>query len=159
MNAFLKLSLAAAALMVGASTFYYFGFFLPQIQKQKMAEEVSTKRWELERQCSKDAETNFRGSSFSDANVSAGYDSHFNHRLNKCFMLVTKQTSQGKTMFTHKILVDVNAGTQSALVEYGKAVPWGTAEYQVKPFVCTMLENHCQTDEEFDAFVKPFIEE
>jgi hypothetical protein len=158
MDRMIKASLAIGILLVGISAFYYFIFALPAIQKQRLDAQATTAKWEKEQQCSKSAADFFNGSTLSESNVSAGYDNHFNHKLNKCFIFVKKTSSQGGSLFLYKILMDVNGGTSSALGEYDKEVRTGVADYMVKPFVCRMLDKYCKTDEEFDAFVKSYME-
>jgi len=158
MDRMIKASLAIGILLVGISAFYYLIFALPAIQKQRLDAQATAARWEQEQQCSKSAADFFNGSTLSDSNVSAGYDSHFNHKLNKCFILVKKTSSLGGSLFLYKVLMDINGGTSSALGEYNKEVPAGVAEYMVKPFVCSMRDKYCRTDEEFSAFVKSYME-
>jgi hypothetical protein len=159
MDKMIKASLAIGIMLVGISAFYYFIFALPAIQKQRLEAQATAAKWEKEQQCSKRATDFFNGGTLSDSNVSAGYDNnHFNHKLNKCFILVKKTSSQGGSLFLYRALMDVNGGTSSALGEYDKEVPAGVAEYMVKPFVCRMLDKYCKTDEEFDAFVKSYME-
>jgi hypothetical protein len=158
MDRMIKAGLAIGILLVGISAFYYFIFALPRIQRQRIDGQAQAARWEREQQCSRSAADFFNGSTWPNSNVSAGYDNHFNHRLNKCFIFVKTANSQGGSLFLYRVLMDVNAGTNSALGEYDKEVPAGVAEYMVKPFVCRMLDKYCKTDEEFDAFVKSYME-
>jgi hypothetical protein len=159
MDKIIKASLAIGILLVGISASYYFILVLPAIQKQRTDAQVTATKWEQEQQCAKSAADFFNGSNWTQSNVSSGYDNHFDHKLNKCFILVKTWSSQGGSFFFGRLLMDVNGGTQSALATYSKQVPSGVAEYMVKPFVCTMLDRYCHTDEEFDAFVKPYMEQ
>lgn len=158
MDRMIKTSLAVGILLVGISAFYYFIVALPAIQRQRLDAQAQAAKWEEERQCSKIAADFFNGSTWADSNVSAGYDNHFNRKLNKCFILVKTSRSLAGSLFLYRALMDVNGGTNSALGEYDKEVPAGVAEYMVKPFVCRMLDKYCKTDEEFDAFVKSYME-
>jgi len=159
MDRIFKASLAIGILLVGMSLSYYFIFFLPAIQKQRLDAQVTATKWEQEQQCAKSAADFFNGSSWTQSNVSAGYDNHFNHKLNKCFILVNATSSQGSSLLFYRVLMDVNGGTQSALATYDKQVPVGVADYMVKPFVCDMLDKYCNSEEEFNAFVKPYMEQ
>ena len=126
----------------------------PAIQKERLAEQVNAAIWEHGLQCSSKAEHFFDENKFSDSG-SASYENHFNSRLNRCFILVTVNTFVGAGFFHYKVLMDViDAKT---VAEYDKKVSPAT-EYPVKPFVCDILDKYCQTDEEFDAFVKSYME-
>ena len=152
-----KLSLAVGVLLVGISSCYYFMFALPKIQNQRLAMQVNAAKWEREQQCSTRAEHFFNGSSWSEKNTGAWYENHFNSRLNRCYILVNSRTSQGNSVFLYRVLMDVNDGKDIA--RYSKEVPYGKADYEGKPFVCALLEKFCQTDEDFDAFVKSYMED
>ncbi len=152
-----KLSLALGVLLLGISSCYYFMFALPKIQNQRLAAQVNAAKWEREQQCSTRAKHFFDESSWSEKNSGASYENHFNNRLNRCFILVKSSTSQGNSRFLYRVLMDVNDGKEIA--QYHKQVPYGQAEYAGKPFVCAILEKFCQTDEEFDAFVKSYMED
>ena len=158
MDKMIKASLAIGILLFGISAFYYFIFALPAIQRQRLDAQVKSAKWQQERQCSKSAADFYNGSTWADSNVSAGYDNHFNPKLDKCFILVKTANSLGGSLFLYRVLMNVNGGTNSALGEYDKEVPKGVADYMVKPFVCRMLDKNCQTDEEFDSFVKSYME-
>ena len=159
MDRIVKASLAIGILLVGISASYYFIFGLPAIEKQRLDAQVKATKWEQERQCAKSSADFFNGSNWTQSNVSAGYDNHFNHKLNKCFILVNTTTSQGSSLSFYRVLMDVNGGTQSALATYGKQVPSGVADYMVKALICDMLDKYCNSEEEFNAFVKPYMEQ
>jgi hypothetical protein len=158
MDRIVKVSLSVGILLVGISASYYFIFALPAIQKQRLAAQVMQTMLEQDQQCSKGAKEFFDANGFAN-NKSAladEYENHFNKRLNKCFVLVRINTLPGNALFLHRALFDVYDG--KTIAEYDKRVPIGTAEYEVKPFSCSMLDKNCQTDEEFDAFVKTYME-
>jgi len=157
----IKPSIAIGILLIGSSAAYYFIFALPQIQKARLDAQLRVTLWDQEQQCSKRAEAIFNESNWGGPEVfSSGYENHFNQKLNKCFMLVTVNSNGlDGSLFFSKTLFDVNAGTQSSLGHWNKQVPRGVADYSVKPFACGMLDEYCQTDEEFDAFVKTYMEQ
>jgi hypothetical protein len=159
MDRIIKASIAIGILLVGMSASYYFVVALPSIQRQRLDQEATATKWEQEQQCARSAAKFYNESTWSQSNVSGGFDNHFNHKLNKCFILVSTTTSQGNNLFFYRVLMDVNGGTQSALASYDKQVPSGVADYMVKPFMCDMLDKFCKSEEEFNAFVKPYMEQ
>ena len=156
MSSVFKCCIAVGVLLLGISATYYFAYALPQIQKQKLAVQLAAGNWERELQCSKRAEELFNASSWSEKNSGASYENHFNHRLDKCFILVKSMNSVGSTRNFSKTLLDVNDGKDLAL--WNKQVPSGVGDYAIKPDLCDILDKQCQTDEEFDAFVKFCLE-
>ena len=72
------------------------------------------------------------------------YESHYNKRLNKCFMLVTYSKSQLKSLKE----ISENKMYGSLLVKQNS-----------KTLICNVLENKCKTEKEWDALVKPYMEE
>ena len=157
MDKILKVSVAVGVLLLGISASYYFIYALPKIQRERLAVQVTTARLEREQQCSKRAEQFFNASAWSEKNSGAWYENHFNHKTNKCVILVRSTNSAGTGIFLYKTLMDVNDG--KGLASWGKQIPPNKADYEVKPFVCDMLDKYCKTDEEFDAFVKPYMED
>ena len=156
----IKPTIAIGILLIASSAAYYLIFALPQIQKERFDAQIRATLWDHEQQCSKRAEAIFQGTNWGGSGVfSSGYENHFNRKLNKCFMLVRVNSNGGGSLFFYKALFDVNAGTSSSRAEFDKQVPSGVADYTVKPFVCKMLDKYCQTDEEFDAFVKTYMEQ
>ena len=151
-----KLSLAVGVLLVGISSCYYFMFALPRIQNQRLAVELNSAKWEREQQCSARAEHFFNESSWSEKNSGAWYENHFNHKMNKCLILVQSNSSMGTSLLRDKTLLDVNDG--KALALWGKTVSLGVHDSMVKPILCKLLDKDCQTDEEFDAFVKSYMD-
>lgn len=152
-----KLSMAVGVLLLGISSCYYFVFALPKLQNQRLVAQVSATNWDHERQCSAAAEHFFNESGWSDKNSGAWYENHFNRRLNRCFILVRSNISEGQNLVQSTALMDVNDG--ESIGQYGKNIPFGKADYAVKPFTCDVLDKYCQTTEEFDAFVKPYMED
>lgn len=152
MDRMIKASAAIGILLVGISASYYFLFVLPAIQRQRLATEVAQKILEEDQKCAKGAKEYFK-----DGSWTGGYENHFNRRLNRCYIYVRSTQSQANSVFLYRLLADVNEGT--TIAEYDKQVTTGTADYLVKPFVCSMLKEYCHSDEEFDAFVKTYMEQ
>lgn len=84
----------------------------------------------------------------------AHYQSHFNPRLNKCFMLLEVTTRGGGTMFYDNVLLD--AYEQREYAEYQgdpfKSLPMGC---QLMPL--SGDERHCASRHEYDAFVAEYM--
>jgi hypothetical protein len=155
----LKLSISIAVLLLGVSAAYYFLFALPKIQAQRLAEQTAAGLWEREQQCSSRAEHFFTESKLSegDSREGAWYENHFSHHLNKCVILMKHNTFETDRVLYYQVLMDVNDG--KTIAEYDKEVKHGQADYAVKPFVCRMLEKYCESDDEYDAFVKRYMED
>jgi hypothetical protein len=157
MDRIIKASVAIGILLIGISACYYFIFFLPGIQRQRLAEQVARTILEQDQKCSKGAKEYFDGGSWASKDTIGWYENHFNPRLNRCYIHVRSNMSLGNAFFYYQLLADVNDG--KTIAQYDKQVPTGTADYIVKPFVCDMLEKYCKSDEEFDAFVKTYMEQ
>lgn len=72
------------------------------------------------------------------------YESHYNTRLNKCFMLVTYSKSQLKSLKE----ISENKIYGSLLVKQDSTT-----------LLCNVLETQCKTEKEWNALVKPYMEE
>jgi hypothetical protein len=156
MDRMIKTSLAIGILLIGISTSYYFIFFLPAMQKQRLATQVAQTVLDQDQKCAKGAKEFFSEGGWANKNALAGYENHFNRNLNRCYIYVQDTTSMGTTLFTYKMLADVNDG--KTVAEYDKRIPSGVADYEVKPIVCDMLDKYCQSVDEFEAFVKTYME-
>jgi|SRR5438309_9484355 hypothetical protein len=119
-------------------------------------------QYELQERCGKRAEQIFaknwpRGSPDNSMGYTqtAGYQSHYNARLNKCFMLQTSQAYDPKQPSVMKILWDVNSNK-----EYGPffgdlpgSKPSGL------PSTCSFGEKICKSEAEWDAMADVYMEE
>ena len=108
--------------------------------------------YEAQERCGKRAEEYFKRRSLSGV---PGFDqykyiNHYNIKLNKCFILLTIRDSTG----VGTELIDINENKQ-----YG----FSTEIYQLNPsFSChfPLASNRdCKSREEWDAFVKTYMEE
>jgi hypothetical protein len=95
-------------------------------------------------------------------NDMAGYENHYNTKLNKCFVFVqnTDATHQ-PTIWTYKTLFDAYAGKTYA------AYSWHTVKdkkySEVPPFTCKVVlpsgdDKLCESDNEFDELIKTYME-
>jgi hypothetical protein len=91
----------------------------------------------------------------------AGYENHYNAKLNKCFILTqSTSTNFAPTIWTYKSLFDAFEGKS-----YGEYA-WHTVKnkkfWEVPPFQCKVLlqsgeEQICKSDEEFQELTKSYM--
>ncbi len=79
------------------------------------------------------------------------YECHYNRKLNKCFSLITSTT----TYYLNKNLVDVNSNKTVGACDFN--IDSYAQHLSVK--FCYVLSNRCQSESEWDALVKPYMEE
>ena len=95
-------------------------------------------------------------------NDMAGYENHYNTKLNKCFVFVqnTDATHQ-PTIWTYKTLFDAYDGKTYAVYS------WHTVKdkkySEVPPFTCKVVlpsgdDKLCESDSEFDELIKTYME-
>jgi hypothetical protein len=118
--------------------------------------------YELSERCGKTSAQRFKEEVgkeglYSDKAASGGrtYNSHYNVKLNKCFILTTDQ-SYGPTRGLVKLLFDINENK-----EYGEivAVQINKDSFETTVSNCYVLETHCKSEKEWDLLVKPYMEE
>jgi len=103
-----------------------------------------TEDYELQEKCEKRAKERFKDD--FDA-VHYAYQNHYNKKLNKCFMYVW--SLDGARV---QYLYDVNEKMDYGMIIIGLNNP--------KDFRCRLLLNkHCSSEDEWDAFIKPYMEE
>jgi hypothetical protein len=112
--------------------------------------------YELQERCGKRAEELFNQygrlfSKYEDTTWMSRQSSHYNKRLNRCFGVVihTGIPKQGEPIIG-KELWDINENKQ-----YGEFMIFG---YE-KLLSCDVLGKHCNSESEWDALVKPYMEE
>lgn len=72
------------------------------------------------------------------------YDSHYNKKLGKCFILVKYEKSQ---------LRSLKSLTENKV--YGSFL----SKKDSKTVICNVLETKCRTEDEWDSLVKPYMKE
>ncbi len=116
---------------------------------------LGTTNIDLQEKCAKQAEKAYRDSESKvmamDGSLS-NFNNHYNSKLNKCFVRIDKDPYHAGEFSHYEFLYDAYEGKLYA--EYGKY-----SEKDAKPFVCTILEKSCQSREEFDAFIKTYMED
>ena len=122
-------------------------------------EEQQLREW-----CDEAAENYFKriyGSGYykSSEAISLYYSiSHYNRKLNKCFVLLTGQffprtmeEMEKHGITTDKELWDINENTL-----YGWFIKFSKFK---KPLNCRLLGKDCNSESQWDSFVKPYMEE
>jgi hypothetical protein len=93
----------------------------------------------------------------------AGYENHYNSKLNKCFIMVQNtDATYSPTIWTHKSLLDAYEG--KAYGEYSWHTVKNKKYWEVPPFMCKVVlptgEDHfCKSDEEFEELIKVYMQD
>jgi hypothetical protein len=118
----------------------------------------------LQEKCAAQAEKVFLafGYKFASKNLDADIlQSHFNSRLNKCFMTVDANSYQKGQQFSNRVLLD--AYEQREYAEYTWMSDKVKKYWEVKPFACKEIplmgdEQFCNSDDEYKAIVRRYME-
>jgi hypothetical protein len=91
-----------------------------------------------------------------DGQMIAAFRSHYNRKLNKCFLLLTINTFKSK-----KSEGDLNSSTQHMLVDFLDNNEIGTffQFFGITPTSCNVNETHCRSEAEWQFLAKPFMED
>jgi hypothetical protein len=113
--------------------------------------------YELQERCGKRAEEVFR-KEYGHETISNYYTNHYNRKLNKCFILVTETVKQWDKELIEKLGV---SSTYKTLLDINEKKPYGIFRKLSKGTLmnCEVLEKHCNSESEWDALVKPYMEE
>ena len=114
--------------------------------------------YELQEKCEKRCEEYFKedyGNGFDEDGIS-NYTYHYNKKLNKCFILITStefiRNMENKIQNIRiKTLFDLNENK-----EYGSLIQFGK---NIKTDDCVVLDKSCKSEQEWDLFVAPYMEE
>ena len=95
-----------------------------------------------------------------DGQMRATYQNHYSVRLNKCFYLEEVTTYPiNKTQSVHEdqVLYDINENKQYGNFHrmYNYVGPYG----DIPPATCYVLDKPCRSKNEWDALVRPYMEE
>ena len=119
--------------------------------------------YELQERCGKRASEIFKQdngnkiANTADGQAMTGYTNHYHKKLNKCFVLQTttsfhyKDKEKKKTTSTLINLYDVNENK-----DYGT---FFKDDVDQQPFQCYVLEAVCHSEAEWDALIKPYMQE
>jgi len=105
---------------------------------------LTKKQYALQEKCEKQGEAWSKSYLQKYPSDKFTYESHYNQKLNKCFMLVTYSKSQLKSL---------KSVSENKI--YGSLL----ARQDSKTIICNVLENKCKTEKEWNALVKPYMEE
>ena len=118
--------------------------------------------YELQERCGKRAEEFFKreygsGISHTEGGYSmSGYINHYNKKLNKCFFLLTLSDSpykgKNKSFSTTIELFDINEQN-----EYGNF--YIRPQVDKFPIACKVVDKFCHSQAEWQALIKPYMEE
>lgn len=120
--------------------------------------------YELQERCGKGAVEFFKkyyGGQryYEDSNDNSSYTNHYNKKLNKCFILLKtdsiprNETELQKNGITRDIgLWDINESKR-----YGQFFQFSNLDKE--PTFCNVSGKHCNSETEWDALVKPYMEE
>jgi hypothetical protein len=116
--------------------------------------------YELQERCGNKADKWFKAEfgngykSDKDGQWLYNYQNHYNKKLNKCFITFTStHLPNDKKMkgFMSKQLFDINENKEYG----GYAAPTGA----MKPMQCVVQDTYCNSEGEWDALVKPYMEQ
>jgi hypothetical protein len=111
--------------------------------------------YEMQRKCSADAKSFF--DYIEGSSPSKGTDelsNHYNGKLNRCFALITHGITNVNDIYT-KTLFDAVERKQYA--SYAWASRKDKKYWEVPPLECKTLDAQCSSEEQFDAWVKPYM--
>jgi hypothetical protein len=106
-------------------------------------------KYELSERCGKRAAEVFtKGKQETGLTTAADdYENHYSSRLNKCFYLKAHQTAETKSLR----LFDLNDHKEIGSYVGRMDIP--------RPVKCALQEKRCESEEEFRALIKPFMED
>ena len=153
-----KLGILIIIVITGCLIAYYYLYLLPKMNgKVKLA----TEDLELRAMCSKKAELFFEKNGYPQQGSQGNfyqYTCHHNKKLNKCFISI-RGALLGEQVGNAFYLYDVYENKMYA--DYYKATESesGVKFEDMSPQSCSLLERPCHSKEEYDAFIKQYMEE
>ena len=133
-----------------------------QIQKLRfeLADKSKQSNLELQAKCAMQAEKMYQhlGYKLSGPDV---YQSHYNEKLNKCFMLIETTRVAGESISNGKYLFD--AYEQREYANYIWMTHPGKKYWEVPPAVCELIpstgaKTDCKSEDEYKDFVARYME-
>jgi hypothetical protein len=153
-----KAGVLSALVIMSLSVSYYFVVFLPNNQKHSIesTSKSAAEILELGTKCSVAASGFFKENGFDPKNC--GFQNHYNSKLNKCFINIksAKMGEDGHLVF-HKELYDVYSRKKYG--EYSWKSEEGKNYWEIKPSTCFALDKSCYAIEDYEIFVKAYMEE
>ncbi len=105
---------------------------------------LSKEHYALQDKCEKQCEAWSKSYKQKYPSDEFSYKSHYNNKLNQCFILVKYSRSQLKS------LKNINGNKL-----YGSFL----SKPDSKTIICSVLENKCISEQEWDLLVKPYMED
>lgn len=105
---------------------------------------LTKKQYDLEDKCENQSEAWSKSYQQKYPSDKISYESHFNKKLNKCFILVKYEKSELKS------LKNINENKV-----YGSFL----SKKNSKTVICNVLEKKCKTEQEWNSLIKPYMEE
>lgn len=153
-----KAGVLLSFVIMSLSISYYFVLFLPNTQKSSIesASKSAAETLELENKCFAAASAFFKENGFDPKNC--GFQNHYNSKINKCFINIKSAIIEedGRLGF-HRSLYDVY--NRKKYGEYSWKPEEGKNYWEVKPSTCFVLDKSCQAIEDYESFIKVYMEE
>lgn len=145
----LKISIVIVLLIIALSAVYYFVIFLPNSQQKNLSE-----GFDLQTKCATEAAKFYK--QFTGEVSQLGYTNHWNAKLDKCFILANDAREVGGDTITSSFLMDVIENKT-----YGDFVNNSAGITGCSLYKNGNIDNqqNCKSKEEFDNFVKQYMEE
>jgi hypothetical protein len=94
--------------------------------------------------------------------INDDYQSHYNKKLDKCFVSIETTDLVGKQSVTTAVLLD--AFERRLFAQYGWSSEENKKYWEVAPATCDLIptpreQTTCSSKEEFDAFVAKYMEQ
>ena len=87
------------------------------------------------------------------------YIGHYDKRINKCFIKIDASVTNGRPeIYLYDVVENKQYGEYLALRGNDGMYPV-SPDGKVKPYLCVVSDNKCKNQDEFEALVKPYMEE
>ncbi len=140
-----RLGVLLALCLVGCFVYYHISL------------EASRNNFVMQEKCAKAAKEFFREEGFGNKSL-ANYRSHYNKKLNRGFVVISSMDHLGDGIFNvSEDLYDVFE--RKLYAEYAWQSQKDKKFWEVKPYLCRMLDESGETKEDFDNFVKQYMED
>ncbi len=127
-----------------------------QLTKQKEQDSIR-ETYELQEHCGKTCEEVFKKEyGEPEQGWLCNYTNHYNRKLNKCFILITATHYPGKKKDSLGITTDMSLWDINERKQYGQFFNAVTTK---SCFQCEVSGKHCNSEQEWDDLVKPYMEE
>jgi hypothetical protein len=148
----IKVLLLTSLYFFTASVYMPSFVFSSDNSEPKQSNSASAKEvYELSEKCAKFAAQEFKRIYGQEAEVRVDYTNHYNIKLNKCFVLITDLVP--KNNISTKYLMDINEHRQTA------GFTSRSSGDKIRIWECEVSGTNCHSESEWDALVKPYMEE